>query len=35
MLDILEGKPVPSIVSVPHEVITKENIDKWFPEGGK
>jgi ribose transport system substrate-binding protein len=35
MLDILEGKPVPSIVSVPHEVITKDNIDKWFPEGGK
>jgi hypothetical protein len=34
MLDILEGKPVPSIVSVPHEVITKDNIDKWFPEGG-
>ncbi len=30
-LDILEGKPVPSIVRVPHEVITAENIDKWYP----
>jgi ribose transport system substrate-binding protein len=30
-LDILEGKPVPSIVRVPHQVITAENIDKWYP----
>ncbi len=30
-LDVLEGKPVPSIVRVPHEVITAENIDQWYP----
>ena len=31
-LDVLAGKPVPSIVSVPHEVISKANIDTYYPE---
>lgn len=30
-LDVLEGKPVPTIVRVPHQVITAENIDQWYP----
>jgi ribose transport system substrate-binding protein len=34
-LDILDGKPVPSIVSVPHEVITKENIDVYYAGFGE
>jgi ribose transport system substrate-binding protein len=31
-LDILAGNPVPSIVRVPHEVISAENIDTYYPE---
>jgi ribose transport system substrate-binding protein len=31
-LDILAGKPVPSIVSVHHQVITKANIDQFYPK---
>lgn len=31
-LDILAGKPVPTIVSVAHEVISKANIDAHYPQ---
>ena len=31
-LDILAGNPVPSIVRVPHEVISIDNIDTYYPE---
>lgn len=31
-LDVLAGNAVPSIVSVPHEVISKANIDTYYPE---
>jgi ribose transport system substrate-binding protein len=30
-LDVLAGKPVPSIVSVGHEVVSKANIDALYP----
>jgi len=31
-IDVLAGNAVPSIVSVPHEVISKANIDTYYPE---
>ena len=31
-LDVLAGNPVPSIVNVPHKVISKKNIDTYYPE---
>ncbi|MCY3781041.1 MAG: hypothetical protein OXG78_12075, partial [Chloroflexi bacterium] len=31
-LDILAGNAVPSIVRVPHEVISADNIDTYYPE---